>query len=174
MNQHPHAVADHDRRQHLTTTELRDLIRHFFPPHHFGSKVVKKRTVLFKTMSGIYGRALDATSSDETQRRGTLWKIRQWKRLAPHGVRAMRGILRHPVSGISDVDPHGTIRGHPACIATTGATRDEGQEKQCCESSGGQWVRGKALPRGNRGTEWKRRRLIAIIHRLRSRMEATL
>ena len=36
-----------------------------------------------------------------------------------HGVRAMRGILRHPVSGISDVDHHGTIRGHPACIATT-------------------------------------------------------
>ena len=54
-----------------------------------------------------------------------------------HVVRAMRGILRHPVSRISDVDPHGTIRGHPACIATTGATRDEGQEEQCCESSGG-------------------------------------
>ena len=54
-----------------------------------------------------------------------------------HGVRAMRGILRHPVSGISDVDHHGTIGGHPACIATTGATRDEGQEGQCCESSGG-------------------------------------
>ena len=54
-----------------------------------------------------------------------------------HGVRAMRGTLRHSVSGISDVDPHGTIRGHPACIATTGATRDEEQEEQCCESSGG-------------------------------------
>ena len=50
-----------------------------------------------------------------------------------HGVRAMRGILRHPVSGISDVDPHGTIGGHPACIATTGATRDERQEEQCCD-----------------------------------------
>ena len=54
-----------------------------------------------------------------------------------HVVRAMRSILRHPVSGISDVDPHGTIRGHPACIATTGATRDEEQEEQCCEPSGG-------------------------------------
>ena len=54
-----------------------------------------------------------------------------------HGVRAMRGIIRHPVSGISDVDLHGTIGGHPACTATTGATRDEGQEEQCCESSGG-------------------------------------
>ena len=31
-----------------------------------------------------------------------------------HVARAMRGILRHPVSGISDVDPHGTIGGHPA------------------------------------------------------------
>ena len=49
----------------------------------------------------------------------------------------MRGILRHSVSGISDVDPHGTIGGHPACIATTGATRDEGQEEQCCEPPGG-------------------------------------
>ena len=55
----------------------------------------------------------------------------------PHGVRATRGFLRHPVSGISDVDPHWTIGGHPACIVTTGATRDEGQEEQCCELSGG-------------------------------------
>ena len=54
-----------------------------------------------------------------------------------HGVRAMRGILRHSVSEISDVDPHGTIGGHPACIATTGATRDEGQDEQCCEPPGG-------------------------------------
>ena len=51
-----------------------------------------------------------------------------------HVVRAMRGILRHPVSGISDVDSHGTISVHLACIATTGATRDEEQEEQCCEA----------------------------------------
>ena len=48
----------------------------------------------------------------------------------PHGVRAMRGILRHLVSGISDACLHGTIRG-------TGATRDAEQEEQCCEFSGG-------------------------------------
>ena len=54
-----------------------------------------------------------------------------------HVVRAMRGILRHYVSGISDVDPHGTIGGHPACIATTQETRDEGEEEQCCEPYGG-------------------------------------
>ena len=53
-----------------------------------------------------------------------------------HAVRAVRSILRHPVSGTSDVDPHGSIGGHPACIATTGATRDEEQEEQCCEPSG--------------------------------------
>ena len=41
-----------------------------------------KCTVLFKTMSVIYGRALDATSLAETQRHGTLWTIKQWKRLA--------------------------------------------------------------------------------------------
>ena len=89
-------------------------------------------------MSGIYGRALNATSPGQAQRHGTLWTIKQWKRLPTlHVVRAMRGILRHPGSVISDVDPHGTIGGHPACIATMGATRDEGQEEQCCESSGG-------------------------------------
>ena len=54
-----------------------------------------------------------------------------------HGVRAMRGILRHYGSGISDVDLHGTIGGHLACISTTGTTRDERQEEQCCEFSGG-------------------------------------
>ena len=72
-------------------------------------------------------------------------------------VRAMRGILRHPVSGISDVDPHRTIGGHPACIATTGATRDEGQRKamlRIFRRLNG--VRGKALPRGNQGTPWKK------------------
>ena len=64
-------------------------------------------------------RALDATSPGETQRHGTLWTIKQWKTTRKlHGVRAMRGILRLPVSGISHVDPHGTNGGHPACIAT--------------------------------------------------------
>ena len=54
-----------------------------------------------------------------------------------HGVRAMRGILGHSVSRISDVDPHGTIGGHLAFIATTRATRDEEQEEKSCECSGG-------------------------------------
>ena len=57
-----------------------------FPPPHFGSRAVKKRTVLFKTMSGIYGRALNANSPGEIQRHGTLWTIELWKRLAHHMV----------------------------------------------------------------------------------------
>ena len=58
MTQHPHPVADHGRRQHLTATDPRDLIRQSFPLHHLGRRVVNKCTVLFKTMGGIYGRAL--------------------------------------------------------------------------------------------------------------------
>ena len=80
VTQHPHAVADHGRRQHLTTTDLRDLIRQSLPLHLLGSRVVNKCTVLFKTMSGIFGRALNATSRGEAQRHGTLWTIKQWKR----------------------------------------------------------------------------------------------
>ena len=52
-------------------------------------------------------------------------------------VRAMCGILRHTGSGVSEVDPHGTTRRHPAGIEMTGAMRDEKQEEQCCEPSGG-------------------------------------
>ena len=37
-------------------------------------------------MSGIYGRALNATSPGEAQRHGTLWTIKQWKRLAHYMV----------------------------------------------------------------------------------------
>ena len=112
----------------------------------------------------------------ETQRHGTLWTMKQLERLADYMVvRAMRGILRHLVSGISGVDPHRTIGGHPACIATTGATRDEGQEEQCCESSGGPVGARQSLtdrqPEKPRG---RRRRTTAIIHPLRSRREATL
>ena len=53
MTQHLQAVADHGRRQHPTTTDLRDLIRQFFPPHHLGPRVVNKCTLFFKTMSGM-------------------------------------------------------------------------------------------------------------------------
>ena len=79
-------------------------------------------------------------------------------------------ILRHLVSGNSDVDSHGAIGGHPYYIATTGATRDEGQEEQCCESSGGSVGARQSLTERQPGNPWKK----AIIHRLRSRREAKM
>ena len=168
ITQHPYAVADHGRRQHLTVTDLRDIIWQSFPRHHLGSGVVNKCTMLFKTMSGICGRALEA------QRHGTLWTIKQWKRLA-HYMVYVRCILRLTVLGISDVDPHETIGGHPACIATTRATRDEGQEEQCCESSGGSVGARQSLTERQPGNPvGRRRRTTATIHRMLSRKEATL
>ena len=87
-------------------------------------------------MSGIYGRALEATSPGETQRHGTLWTIKQWKRLA-HYLRFVQCAAFFDTLSQEFLMLHGTIRGHPACIATTGATRDEEQEEQCCEPYGG-------------------------------------
>ena len=115
------------------------------------------------------------TSDYVTLLTGTLWTIKQWKTTRKlHGVRAIRGILRHLVSGISDVDPRGTIRGHPACIAMTGATRDEGQEEQCCESSGGSVGARHSLTERQPGKLRGRDRTFATIHRMLFRKEATL
>ena len=102
---------------------------------------------------------------DELSRRPVLGDSTAWNTVddqtvetprTQHDVRAMRGILRHPVSGISDVDPHRTIRGHLACIATTGATRDEEQEDQCCEPSGGSAGARQSLTERQPGTPWKK------------------
>ena len=137
MTRHLHAVADHGRRQHRTATGLPDLIRPILPRDYLGSRVVNKRTVLFNTMTGMCGRALDATSPGYSTAWNTVDDQTVELPRTLHVVRAVRGILRHPVSGTSDADPHGTIRGHLARIVTTGATRDEEQEEQCCASSGG-------------------------------------
>ena len=86
-------------------------------------------------MSGIQGRALEATTPGETRNTVDDQTVETPRTLL--AVRAMCGILRHLVSGIPDADPHGTIRGHLACIATTGTTRDEEQEEQSCGPSAG-------------------------------------
>ena len=89
MTQPQHAVADHGRRQHRMLTDIQDLTQLIYPRHHLGSRAVNQRTAFLKTMSGIYGRALDATSPGETQRHGILWTVKQWKRLA-HCMRYVR------------------------------------------------------------------------------------
>ena len=81
MTQPPHAAGDHCRKLHQTATELQNLIRQTFTRYHFGSGVANKGTVLFTTMSGIHGRAIEATSL-EIPRHGTLWTIKQWERLS--------------------------------------------------------------------------------------------
>ena len=160
MTQHPHAVADHGRRQHLTTTDLRDLIRPILPRPHLGSRVVNKRTVLFKTMSGIYGRALNATSPGETQRHGTVWTIKQCKRLAHYMVYVRCAAF------------FDTLSREFLMLITMGRSEDQKdirlalrrweQRKMKNKKSNvanlleAQWVRGKALPSGNRGTPWKK------------------
>ena len=94
MTQH-HAVADHGKRQHLTTTDLRDLIRQPLPLHLLGSREVNKCTVLFKTMSGIFGRA----QCHQSRGGSTAWNTVDDQTMEAlctlHGVRTMRGILRH-------------------------------------------------------------------------------
>ena len=102
-------------------------------------------------------RALDATSPGETQRHGTLWTIKQWKTTRKlHGVRAMRGILRLPVSGISHVDPMGRTEDIRLALRRREQREMMDKKSNVANLLEGQWVRGKALPRGNRGTPWKK------------------
>ena len=98
-------------------------------------------------MSGIHGRAPNATSPGED---GTLWTIKWWKRLAHYMVHVRCAAFFDTLSReFLMLISMGRSEGHPACIATTGATRDEGQEEQCCEISGGS-VGARQSP-----TEWQ-------------------
>ena len=56
---------------------------------------------------------------------------------ALHAIRAMCGSLRHSCSETPGFHPTGTARGHSACIAATGTTRNEEQNEPCRESSRG-------------------------------------
>ena len=86
MAQHLRAVADHGRRQHRTATDLPDFIRPIVPRPHLGSRVVNKRTALFKTMSGMRGRALDCVHPPTvTQRRGNTVTCYERCEMCPHG-----------------------------------------------------------------------------------------
>ena len=116
MTQHLHAVADHGRRQHRTATDLPDLIRPILLRHYLSMLPVPER------LNGMEQCGRSNSGNDSHTTRCTCD--------ARHSSTPCLG-------DISDIDPRGTIGGHPACIATTGATRDERQKEQCCESSGG-------------------------------------
>ena len=108
-------------------------------------------------MSGIYGRAIEATSPGETQRHGTLWTIKQWKRLA-HYILYVRcaAFFDTLAREFLMLIPMGRPEDIQLCITATGATRNEAPEEQCSEPLEAQWVRGKDLPSGNGRTSRKK------------------
>ena len=155
--QHRDAVADHGRRQHRMSTDLRDLIRQIFPRHHLGSRVVSKCTAIFRTMSGIYERALDATCPGETQRHRTLWTIKQWKRLA-HYMLYVRCAAFFDTLSREFLMLIPTGQPEDIWLALRRREKREMKHKKSNVANllDAQWVRGKALPRGNRVTPWNK------------------
>ena len=103
----------------------------------------------------------------ETQRHGTLWTIKQWKtsRAFFYAVRAMCAILRHIGSKISDVDPHGTTRGHPACIAVRRREQREEEQNERCS------VRADLEPRVFGSSEPTPKSLCVVVKRRASQLE---
>ena len=155
--QHPNAVAGHGRRQHQTTTDLRDLTRQSLPHHHLGSRAVNKRTVLFKTMGGIYGRALNATSSGETTRHGTLWTIKQWKRLAHYMVYVRCAAFFDTLSReFLMLIPMGRSEDIRLALRRREQREMKDKKSNIANLLQAPWLRGKAVPRGNWGTPWKK------------------
>ena len=126
--------------------------RQFFPLHLVGSRVVNKCTVLFKTMSGIYGRALNATSPGEAQRHGTLWTIKQWKRLAHYMVYVRCAAFFDTLSREFLMLIH-MGRSEDIRLALRRRKQREMKDKKSNVANllEAQWVRGKDLPRGNLG-----------------------
>ena len=106
---------------------------------------------------GIYGRAIKATSPRETQRHGTLWTIKQWKRLAHY-------ILYVRCAAFFDTLARKFLMlipmGRPEDIQLPSRRREQREMKNkksyVANLLEAQWVRGKALPRGNRVTPWKK------------------
>ena len=70
------------------------------PPHHLGSRVVNKCTVLFKNHErDIWTSSQRYQSRRDSTARNTVDDQTVETTRTLHGVRAMRCILRHPVSG---------------------------------------------------------------------------
>ena len=137
-----------------------------FPPHLFGSRVVNKCRVLFKTLSGIHGRALDATSPGETRRHGTLWTIKQWKRLAHYRVYVRWAAFFDTLSReFLMLIPMGRSEDIQLALRRR-EQREMDKRSNVANLLEAQWVRDKALPRGNPGTSWKKAPNDCNIHRL--------
>ena len=155
--QHQHAVANHGKRQHRMSTDLQDLTQLIYPRHHLGSRAVNQCTAFFKPMSGIFARALDATSPGETQRHGILRTVKQWKRLAQYMLYVQCAAFFDTLSRELLMIIH-TGRSEDILLALRRREQREMQNKKSNVANflEVQWVRGKTLPRGNRRTPWKK------------------
>ena len=88
-------------------------------------------------MSGIHGRALDATSPGETQRHGILWTVKQWSRLAHHMMYVRCAAFFDTLSReLLMLIPTGRSEDIRLALRRR-EQRDEEQAEQCCEFSGG-------------------------------------
>ena len=108
-------------------------------------------------MSGIHGRALNATSPGEAQRHGILWTINQWKRSAHYMVYVRCAAFFDTLSReFLMIIPMG--RSEDIRLALRRREQREMKDKKSNVANflEAQWVRGKALPIGNQGTPWKK------------------
>ena len=139
MTQHPHAVAGHGRRPTRTATELQYLIRQTFPHHRLW----------------------------ETNERGD----QPWRDSATRNVvddpmveasSACMLCVRRAVFFDTLAREFLTLipTGRPEDIRLALRRREQRKMKNKKSNEANileaQWVRGKALPRGNRGTPWKK------------------
>ena len=108
-------------------------------------------------MSGIYGRALNAASPRETQRHGTLWTIKQWKPLAHYMVYVRCAALFDTLSReFLMLIPMGRSEDIPLALRRREQRETKDKKSNAANFLEAQWMRGKVLPRGNRGTPWKK------------------
>ena len=103
-------------------------------------------------MNGICGRALNATSPGEAQRHGTLWTTKQWKRLAHYMVYVRCGAFFDTLSReFLMLIPMGRSEEIQLALRRR-EQREMDKKSNVANILEARWVRGKALPRGNRET----------------------
>ena len=142
MTQPTHAATDHAenpiRRQRICDISS-DKSSHVIT----SVQVANKRTVYFRTMSGICGRAIKATRPREAQRHGTLWTIKHWRRLA------------HYMPYVRYAAFFDTLAGE-FLMRRREQREMKNKKSNVANLLEAQWARGKLLPRGCRGTPWKK------------------
>ena len=101
---------------------------------------------------------------------GTVWTIRQWKRLAHYMLYVRCAAFFDTLSlGFLMLIPMGRSEDIRLALRRREQREMKNKKSNVANLLEAQWVRGKAFLRGNRGTPWKK-----APERLRSRSEVTL